>query len=278
MTTSQSRSTPLQILIRYSPADSELVDHLGKFLRATLPVSGPDWKLETYSTSVRDSLQGGDCLVFLLSPDAFEMRWPELERRYIEELEARGVLVATAILRDCEPPPWLADRAAFDFRSDFAQTKQYLSDFISNCAKIDFTRLNGRSFELMVAELLRGQGFEAAQTVQSPKDNAFDIVAHRVDPSTGRQEMWLIETKLYREQRPDIVSLREFFNQAESIQHPVRLLLITNSHVTSVARNWLTHFRSKHGRDLQIIEGPELRRLLGRNKTVVDHYFADPAR
>ena len=74
-------------------------------------------------------------------------------------------------------------------------------DVIAKCAGSP-TELRGiepRLFELVVAELLAGYGWEVSVT-QPSRDGGYDILGVTTDPS-GMQTSWIVECKRYARNR-----------------------------------------------------------------------------
>jgi restriction endonuclease Mrr len=86
-------------------------------------------------------------------------------------------------------------------------------------------------------------------------------------------ETWVVQAKFYREQRVSVDVLRQtlVFLTSSAISHG---LIVTNSGLTSVAREVLSDWKEKSGPELRVIDGPELTSLLLRHPELVHRYFS----
>ena len=102
---------------------------------------------------------------------------------------------------------------------------------------MDFAKLDGRTFEEMVAELLESVGFSVQRTVPV-RDEGHDFVAsHRSrDPFGVEQiEKWLVEVKLYRDARVSINALKQLLGVLAITSGSKKGLVVTSGRLTSVA-------------------------------------------
>jgi restriction endonuclease Mrr len=205
-------------------------------------------------------------------------RWvqSELNAALARELRDRAITVIPAVIEDCEVPPLLADRQHLDLRHDFQGGVQRLIGQLAAAPDIEFSRLDSRIFEGLVGDLLVELGF-SVQPTPVTRDSGFDFIAsHRSRDPFGAEktDTWLVEVKFYREQRVSVSALRQMLGYLITSSGPSKGLVVTNSRMTSVAREFLSEISRKSGHELRVIDGTELTNLLIQHPKLVERYFA----
>lgn len=159
-TKASSKKTHQQVFLSYASADRQAAQQIARELvRAGARVWFDQWELKAgdpVADRVEEALSTSDLLVVLLSPHAIKSRWVQLELNAAlsRELSNRGVTLIPAMIENCKIPPFLANRQFIDFRSDFKGALRQLIREVGVASEIDFARLNGRSFEGLVGDLL----------------------------------------------------------------------------------------------------------------------------
>jgi hypothetical protein len=272
---------PHQVFISYAQADKSVARQIADALRgAGLKVWFDEWALmpgDSIRQRIDEALRASDLLLVLLSPSSVNSRWVQTEwnAALSSELKARGVTVIPALIADCEIPPLLASRMYLDLRIDLEGGIRRLIQQLGVVPEIDFSKLDGQAFEKLVADLLSELGFSVEHQPVS-RDSGFDFVASFVgtDPfGTQRRESWLVEVKLYRNERVSLQALRQMVGYMVTVAGSHKGLVVTNSQLTSVATKFLEDITAKSGRELRVIDGSELRALLLRHPQLVDRYF-----
>lgn len=283
--TDSEKSRPSQVFISYARADQTVARQIADSLRgAGLQVWFDEWALmpgDSIRERIEDALRATDLLLVLLSPSSVASQWvtQEWNSALSRDLKARAVTVIPAVIEDCQIPPLLAGRRYLDLRTDLQGGVQQLIRQLGVVPDIDFSRLDPRSFERLVADLLTELGFSVERQRVS-RDSGFDFVASFVstDPfGPERRESWLVEVKLYRNERVSLQALRQMIGYMVTVAGSHKGLVVTNSQLTSVATKYLEDITKKSGRDLRIIDGTELRGLLLRHPALVARYFGKDA-
>ena len=199
--TDKEKGRPQQVFISYAANDQSVARRVADALRgAGLSVWFDEWVLlpgDSISQRIDEGLQASDLLLVLLSPSSVESRWvqEELNATLSLELRTRGVTVVPALIADCEMPPLLATRQYLDLRGDLEGGVQKLIEQLGVAPEIEFSRLDPRSFEKLVADLLVELGF-SVELRRPARDSGFDFLATFTsnDPfGTERRESWLVE-------------------------------------------------------------------------------------
>jgi len=270
-----------QVFISYAQADKAVAVQVAAALQsAGLPVWIDSWELavgDSIVDRIQQAVNSSDVLLVLLSPSSVNSHWvqSEISATLSRELRDRAITVIPALIEDCEIPPLLADRVFLDLRGDLSEAVQDLVDQIGSVPDLDFSKLDWKVFERMIADLLGKLGFVVQQTPVT-RDSGFDFVAsYRArDPFGALQtETWLVETKLYREQRVSISALRQMMGFLMLSGGGKKGLIITNSRLTSVARSFLAESTERSGHELRVIDGAELTNLLIQHPDLIRTYF-----
>lgn len=276
------KDRPQQIFISYAQADEFVARKIADALRgAGLKVWFDEWALmvgDSIVQRIEEGMRASDLLLVLLSPNSVASRWVTIEwnAAFSRELKARGVTVIPALIADCEIPSLLADRKYLDLRTDLESGINTLIRQFGIVPNIDFSKLNGKLFESLVADLLTELGFSIEFPQHMSRDSGFDFVAlfYSEDPfGAKRRELWLVEVKFYQNQRVSPKSLRKMFGYMATFPGFYKGLVVTNSQLTSVATKFLEDITEKSGREVRVIDGTELRALLLGYPKLVDRYF-----
>lgn len=277
---SQSERTR-QVFLSYAQDDRVVARRLAEGLKAAgLRVWFDQWELaagDSIVSRIRQAVAATDLLLVLLSPRSVQSRWvqTELSSFLARELKDRAITLIPALIEDCEIPPVLADRQYLDLRKDFDKGLERLIDQLRALPDIDFSKLDGRTFEKLVGELLLELGFSIQQTPLA-RGSGFDFIASfsSGDPfGAKRQETWFVEVKLYRDQRVSISALRQMIDYLMTSPHRGKGLVVTNGRLTSVAREFLSEATARSGHELRVIDGTELTNLLSQHPGLVERYF-----
>lgn len=272
-----------RVFLSFAKDDSELAQQISDRLAASgisaathtsvLTDPGvPAWQ------QLQEQIRASDVLVVLLSPasstSAFVVN--EVATALTEDLDRRGVDVIPVIAAPTILPPALRDRQAIDLTADVSGGVERLVKSIEAMSQADFATLTPRTFERLVADLLRAVGFDVEEDLR-PDHSGVDMRAtyQRGDPFGGANEteVWLVEAKLYSHQRVSIRGIQQLAGAIAMARPGTRGLLITNGQLTSVTREYVTNLsRDSHVR-LRVIDGVELRRLLREYQGVTVRYF-----
>ena len=270
-----------QVFLSYAQADKDIADRVADALRrAGLRVWFDAWELaqgDSIADRIDQAVRSSDLLVVLLSPRSVESKWvqTELSAALARELKDRAITVIPALIEDCAIPLSLADRVYLDLRHDLAGGVQRLVDQIGGAPDLQFSQLDGRTFENLVADLLGELGF-AVQRTSATRDSGFDFVAsHRFRDPFGAEktETWFVEVKLYREQRVSVSTLRQVLGFLMTSRGVKKGLVVTNSRLTSIARDFLSQSAETSAHELRVIDGTELTTLLIQHPELVRRYF-----
>jgi hypothetical protein len=274
-----------RVFISYAASDKPIVSKIAERLKqAGLDVWFDVWELrlgDSLKERVRNAVAGSDYILVILSPRSVSSRWVqhELAHLHFPEIYGRGITVLPVVIEDCKIPFDLASLKFWDLRENFDGRLEELIGQLKGVPEIDLSQLNEYHFEHLVSALLSELGFEV-QPVHGASEKGFDLSAilRTRDPFGGEQrELWLVETKLYHKQRADLGSLHKMAAYLTAHKSRPKGLLVTNTQLTSVARNWLQS-NPNLSEKLRVIDGVELRRLLLQYPQIVQKFFVKEPR
>jgi len=275
-----SSDTRKTVFLSYASEDKEAALRIATALRQSgIGVWFDDWEIQpgdSLAAHVASTIAAKDVLVILLSRASVGSPWLRQEIMPVlnRDLSSRAITVIPAVLDDSDVPPELARYGSVDLR-DIPMGIQSLVQQLGEVPRIDFSVLDYRRFEQLVADLLIARSF-SVQLSSVTRDLGFDMLAsYRTRDPFGAEhdEVWVVEVKYYRDQRVSINTLRQALGLLMTSEKASRGLVVTNGHLTSVARRFLHESSRRYGFQLRVIDGAELTRLLLQHPVLVERYF-----
>ncbi len=273
-----------EVFLSYASADREIAHRIFEELRKRgIRVFSATYELQpgdSIARAIESAVSASDYLVILLSPSSVSSVWVqhELSAALARELTVRDITLLPVVIADCEIPPPLASYQLLDLRIDFDQGVTRLVERIGLVPQIDFSVLDWRAFENLIADLLTRLGFKIIEREQAIDGLRVDITAEysRADPfGAEATETWLVEVKFYRQARADLSSVRQLVDYLSHFPLRTKGLLVTNSQLTSAARYWLESAEARGRIEVRVVDGTELKRLLLQHKELVVKYFVE---
>jgi restriction endonuclease/TIR domain-containing protein len=223
---------------------------------------------ESWAAHARSAVETTDTFVLVVSQESSRHvgDWEEAAAA----LDRRGIdVVAVAV-----PPPVIQDlagRPVLEYAGPSAG--ESLADRIELGAAIDFGSLSGDQFEALVAELLTRYGYDTVRAAERTAGGGSGYDLRAVHDSQDREET-LVEVKAYR--RSGRVSVNEIQRLAALVrERGAHGMLVTTGQLTSVARQVLDRINGA-GAQLQVLDGPALRRMLVANPDIAQRHLAIP--
>jgi hypothetical protein len=237
------------------------------------------WEIEpggSISDRVEQVVQTSDFFLVFLSKASAASRWVEKElgAALAKEMKDRAITVIPVLIEDCDIPPLLSDRMYVDLRKDVSAGIQELANQLAAAPDIDLSKLDYGTFEQLVNDLLTALGFKV-RWARGDTD-AYDLFATYTtsDPfGVKRTENWIVETKAYAQQRVGVDTIRALVGYLTATSSATKGLLVTDSLLTSAAREFLASEVSRAARHIRVIDGTELKGLLLRHPELVGRYF-----
>jgi hypothetical protein len=233
---------------------------------------------ESLMTQLRETIRASDIVVVLLSPASAASRGvsTEIEAALSHDLDKRGAELIPVLVAPTDLPPRLRDRAVVDLTEDVNAGLRQLVEEIQATSRVDFSAMNPRAFESLVADLLRAVGFGVDEVRHRP-DQGVDLRAtyQHADPfGSPETEVWLVQAKLYSHTRVSVDAIKQLAGVLAIASGGTRGLLITNAQLTSVALDFVAELERSRVR-LRVLDGVELKRLLRRFPAVAARHFGN---
>jgi restriction endonuclease Mrr len=277
-----------RVFLSYAASDRAVVEQIATALQKVgVGVWFDIWELtaagNTFWKRIDQALQASDLFLVFLSKASVASRWVqnELSAAVANEMKDRAITIIPVVIEDCDIPPVLTDRMYVDLRGDVAAGVQTLVDQLAVAPTINLAQLDPPMFERLVGELLIALGFEVTKDQRNERGQRVNFLASRTsrDPfGAERTETWVVEVKAYREKRISPATIRQLLGYLASTSFDTKGLLVTNSRLTSVAREFLSDSTLKAGRDVRVIDSTELTSLLLHQPDLVSRYFSPPDR
>jgi restriction system protein len=118
-------------------------------------------------------------------------------------------------------------------------------------------RLSWQEFERLLGEFYRRQGYDVRQRGGPVADGGADLELHKGD------EKLLVQAKHWKMWRVRLPQVRELWG-AVAGEHADGAILVTSGSFTDDARRWTT------GKNLILVDGPELAKLIGSIQRTTD--------
>jgi hypothetical protein len=224
---------------------------------------------------IAEAIRSSDKLVVLLSPRSVASRWVRMELEQAQ-FDRRGIDIIPALLAPCDIPEVLRSRGIFDLTQDNPAGLQELIDRLRYSKAMDFASLNEGSFSQLIADLLQRLGYTVEPEWRALPGKWVDYraaYANRDPLGAMHETVWLVETKFYSHERASVDGIRQLALYVQAAPEDVHGLLVTNSLLTSVAREYLDDENAAVSGRLSILDGRDLRRLLARHPDLIDRYF-----
>jgi energy-coupling factor transporter ATP-binding protein EcfA2 len=143
--------------------------------------------------------------------------------------------------------------------------------------KLNWEKITPLEFENLCYDLLYALGFRNLDRRGGTSDRGQDIEAiwEIKDPSGDVYlQKWFVECKFYKLG----LSIREIYDEIQwaDAERPDVLLIITNSHLTAQAKDWLEKLREEKVYTIQIWENEKIEKLLLKHPSILEKYFPKP--
>jgi len=270
-----------KVLISYSRKDQELAKQLSYKLEHYNIVSLLDEFDIGYGYNfdkVFGKLDAGDFWVIILSSYSLPNRniYKDFDTKSKKQLHNRNVSIIPLLVSGRQVPVEFKDRKIFNIKKDPEKDLDKVTHYLRNVPNVDFNSLNPQNFRDLVFALLKNLHFKNIEKEKKISDYRYDITATTTyhDPFGNARDLnWLIEIKFYTESRADIQSLRQLSRYLINLPPNYNGILITNSQLTSTAKDWLQENERSERIRITIVDGVQLREILLKYEDLVEKYF-----
>jgi hypothetical protein len=133
---------------------------------------------------------------------------------------------------------------------------------------IDWSYFNTKTFEDLIYELLKNEGFDNIIRTPPIREGGYDFIA-TIQNTLGVSEKIIIETKFYKNQKVSIEIFKKLYATA-LLNNVNKMLLITNSELTNISRDFLNHSLP----NITVWEGHEIIKKLFTHPTLAEKYLS----
>jgi hypothetical protein len=272
-----------RVFISYSYSDKEKAELIKERLmdEGVRVVSPEEIKPgESFIDEIKYLYESSEIILILLSERLFKNEKFQFEypRYFFDEAKKRNISILPVLLEHFDVPKDFFQYQVFDLKSDFGKGLDQLVKSIRILQTLSFDELGSRQFEQFVYDLLKEVEFQNLKRQPGLSDKGIDFIGeyYSTDPfGSKRLETWLIECKYYRDERFSVNALKQIVDGYKYIgKEDAKVLLLTNSLLTSAAEQYLDEIRRYSNIDISVIDGTALKNLLMGKSSLVEKYFS----
>lgn len=230
-----------------------------------------------WNENIRYKIESSDTVIIFLSKNFLDSKWSQRELwQFLNESEKRNINIIPVTLERVRIPIELSDYLTLNlYNSKVALDK--LIHKLKMIPEITFENFSPRDFENFIGDFLKEYSFTNIRHQELSKDRGFDFQADykRKSPfGTTQVEHWLVEVKFYRKERFSISAIQQLLDYKRNLlPADIKLLLVTNSILTSVAEEYLHNFQKVENTQIEVVDGLLLKKLVAKRKRLLDKYF-----
>lgn len=272
-----------RVFISYNAADykiaKEIVDELNKggiqiandF--STIGLAIP------FISELRYAIESSDIVIILISKNYLPSKLIETElQSFLSEAKKRKVTVIPVAVGRLTLPYELLEYEVLNLSSNYKEGMRKLILRLQRIPDISFESFDAMKFEDFVNDLLREYGFKNIKKEKRIHNFIIDYTAEFISKNPfgmRKKELWLIETKFYRDDRFSVNSIQQLFEyKRQALPSDSKMLLVTNSILTSVVEEYLTDIQHIENTQIEIIDGLLLKKLVSRKTKLLNRYFS----
>lgn len=272
-----------RIFISYSHNDKEIAQRISESLeRENIDVI-IDYKNLSPGDNVFDQIrymyESSETVIILLSKSLFQSEFARYEfpKFFFEEARKRKINIIPILIERCQIPSDFLEFEIVNLTKNFESGLKKVIQKLKIIPEISFDNFSPMTFEEFTYDLLKAYGFKNIQREQRINDTGVDFIAESFAKDVfglPNKEIWIIEVKFYREERfsinsvNQIINLYQYFNKEDA-----RILLITNSVLTSVAQEYIDDVQRDRNLDIKVVDGVLLKKLVAKRKRLLNKYF-----
>nr|WP_319571726.1 TIR domain-containing protein [uncultured Draconibacterium sp.] len=272
-----------RVFISYNHQDSSIAHRISDSLeRENIDVVF-DYKDISIGENVFDQIrymyQTSETVMVLLSESLFASDYFRFEfpKYFFDEARKRKVNIIPVLVEKCQIPSDFLEYDIVNLTNDFEKGLQRIVQKLKIIPEISFDMFSPMEFEEFTYDLLKAYGFKNIQREQRLNDFGIDFIAESFNKDAfgfPNKEVWMIETKFYKQERFSINSLHRIIESFHYInKEDARILLITNSVLTSVAEEYIQEVKRERNIDIKILDGAKLKKVVSKRKRLLNKYF-----
>lgn len=272
-----------RIFISYSHNDKEIAQRISESLeRENIDVI-IDYKNLSPGDNVFDQIrymyESSETVIVLLSKSLFQSEFARYEfpKFFFEEARKRKINIIPILIERCQIPSEFLEFEIVNLTNNFEAGLKKVIQKLKIIPEISFDSFSPMRFEEFTYDLLKAYGFKNIQREQRINDTGVDFIAESFAKDVfglPNKEIWMIEVKFYKEERFSINSLNQIINLYQYFnKEDAKILLITNSVLTSVAQEYIDDVKRDRNLDIKVLDGVLLKKLVAKRKRLLNKYF-----
>ncbi|MAT50051.1 MAG: hypothetical protein CMK32_02575 [Porticoccaceae bacterium] len=270
-----------RVFLSYCHADIEVASNIERRLRDDSIEVLSSFDLDPGSniqTNLKYFVESSDIVLLLLSKAYFNSVYSGKELyEFLDESNKRKVTVIPVAIERCNIPWQLKNLNTINLYSNIDSGIELLKRQINVLTHVSFDDFSAKSFEEFTYLLLREYGFKNIKREFHNSDYGIDFIAEAFTKNpfgSTQKETWIVEVKFYRNERFSINTIQQLFEYKRRIlPHDSKMLLITNSILTSVAEEYLSDLQKHENTQIEVIDGIKLKKLIAKRKKLINEFL-----
>ena len=270
-----------RVFLSYKYADTEVALNIQAKLRdASIEVLS-NFELSPGSNiqnNLKYIVESSDTVILLLSKAYLNSVYSEDEiYKFLDESHKRKVSVIPVVIERCKIPWRLKNLNSINLYHNIDSGIELLKRQIDVLSHVNFDEFSAKQFEDFTYLLLHEYGFKNIRRELQRSDYGIDFVAEAFTKNPfgfTQKETWIVEVKFYRNERFSIKKIKQLFEYKRNmLPHDSKMLLITNSILTSVAEEYLNDLQKHENTQIEVIDGLKLKKLIAKRKKLADTFI-----
>jgi len=272
-----------RVFLSYSYQDKDKVDLIiEKLVQSGIEVYFESNLNAKNSLDIKKNLkyviETSETVLIVLSKNFLNSEWANYElTSFLNESHKRKITIIPIIVEKLNVPSDLLKYEIINLSTNFDSGLEKIIKKLKVIPEISFDHFSPIDFENLIADLLKEYNFKNIQAQNYSKDFEIDIKAEYETKSpfgTIRNEHWIVEVKFYQQDRFSISTIQQLIDyKRQLLPADLKLLLVTNSILTSVAQEYLENFKKIENTQIEVIDGLLLKQLISKRKRLLDKYF-----
>lgn len=273
-----------KIFISYTSRDREVAEQVARRLNENglnvfLDASLID-PIDSIITTLRNDIASSDYVILILSHNTFFSQWGQFDLEYAikKEMRQRSIGLIPFKIDSSKMPEVMLSLMNVDASRNLERGLEKLVTILRNASLVNVDKLSTKMVEGFACDFLKSYGFRSIKKARHSSDFGFDIsatYAHK-DPFGRPQNVdWIVEIKGHSSNRTDISALNSFLGALSLRNDDTRGLFMTFGQLTTPALEWLEHMRKTGRPRIDVLEGPEIKKLTLSKAKLVKKYFSE---
>lgn len=230
-----------------------------------------------WNDNIRYKIESSDTVIIFLSKNFLSSKWSQHELwQALNESEKRNINIIPVALERLNIPTELSGFLILNL-SNSESALEKLIQKIKTIPEITFEHFTPMDFEIFISDFLREYGFVNIKHQGIESDKGFDFKADyktKTPFGTTQIQHWLVEVKFYRHERFSLSSIQQLLEYKRNLLPAnIKLLLVTNSILTSIVESYLDEFQKIENTQIEVIDGLLLKKLVAKRKKLLEKYF-----